>query len=413
MVSASITRMNSRRGGCGLAIRTASLVALTLMASSAGAQDNGRTLIRAKHIYTVDGGTISPGEVLVKDGKIGFVGEAIELGLPAKVVEVDTLIPGLVNAMSSAGLSGGSAELSREVTPEFNTLSAIDWYSREFAEALDEGVTTLQVLPATESVFSGFACLVKTAGAVDARVLNAENGIVLAVSSDPTSRNRSRSRPDSIYVRQPTNRMGVVWIVRNALHQVSQGDSVLAVDPKTKSILSDLVAGKHPVLSVSRTDFDIRSALDLGDDFGFKPIIYGGDEVYRMLDEFQQRGGQIVFTALTTAASPRGLRGREGTELRWNVPGKLHEMGIDFCLAGRSLLDQARFAVRFGLAPDVALSAVTHAPAKLLRMDDRIGSITVGKDADLVALSGDPLQPTAAIRWTMVSGKIYGNSESK
>ncbi len=377
------------------------------------AQENSRTLIKAKHVYTVDGKVYSPGQVLVQDGKISFVGESIILSLPATEVEVDTLIPGIINASSQAGQRGGGSEFSREVTPEFDTASTIDWRARDFAEAVDQGVTTVQVLPETESVFSGFACVLKTAGDLDKRIVNAEQGVVLAVSSDPTSRNRSRSRPDSIYVRQPTNRMGVVWIIRHTLHQTQLGKASDALDPKTTEILQGIVDGSRPVLSVSRTDFDIRSALELGGDYGFLPTIYGGDEVHRMIDEFQQSKAKLVYTALTANSAGRSLRGNEGTELRWNVPGKLDTLGITFCLGGDNLLDQAQFAVRFGLPTEKALAAITLMPARILGLDNRLGSITTGKEADLVALSGDPLQPTSSIEWTMVGGKIYGKLESK
>ncbi|MGB7327493.1 MAG: hypothetical protein WBD31_21635, partial [Rubripirellula sp.] len=285
-----------------------------------------RLLVRAKHIYSSQGIWGDPGEILIKDGRISFVGESIELGLPTEVIEVDSVMPGLVNAYSMAGLSGGNAEVSREITPEFDTLSAVDFDDRRFSEVLDAGVTTVQILPGTESVFAGLACIVKTAGNSSERVLNRQSGVVLAISSEPTSRNRSRSRPDGIYVRQPTNRMGVVWIVRNSLHQTRSGKQLLGLDPNTTGVLNELLDGTRAAISVSRTDFDIRSALDLGDEFGFKPVVYGGDEIYRIFEEFKDREGKLVYTALT--ASTAALRGpEERTDLRWNVPGKLAEEG--------------------------------------------------------------------------------------
>ncbi len=385
---------------------------LILANSQTLTQAQSQLLIRAQHIYSADGKWGEPGEILVRDGKIARVGQTLGVELPAElVVEVDSIMPGLVNAYSAAGLSGGEGEVSREVTPEFDTHSAIDFLDRQFAEALDQGVTTLQVVPGTDSVFAGQACVVKTAGPISTRTIEPASALVIAMNSDPTSRNRSRSRPDSIYVRQPTNRMGVVWIVRSTLHRLKNGEPISELDPSAAPLLSNMLAGKVPVASVSRTDFDIRASLDLGDEFGFDPIIYGGDEVYRILDEFKERGGRIVYTALATSTS--SLRGSEGTALRWNVPGKLLESGTEFCLAGNALLDQARFAVRFGLEPQVALEAITIRPAKMIGQADHIGSLTEGKHADLVGLSGDPLKPTSAVTWTMVNGTIYGNDKSK
>ena len=370
-----------------------------------------RILVRAKHLYAANGQKVGPGEVFISGGKIRFVGPAIDVSSPVTIIEVDSLIPGIVDAYSSLGLSGGTSEVSREITPEFDTYSAVDWESRDFLEAVEDGVTTAQIIPATESVFSGLACIVKTAGDSMGRTITSSGTAVLAVSSDPTSRNRARSRPDGIYMRQPTNRMGVVWIIRSSMNRIRSGGTVDGADPMSTDLLKEILNGKRKSLAVSRTDFDIRSALDLGDEFAFKPVIYGGDEVYRILDEFKKRDGQVVYTALGRSAA--SSRGSEGTALRWNVPGKLIEANVPFCLAGEALLDQARFACRFGLSPDQALAAITLRPAEMLGLSDRIGSIAVEKDADLVALNGDPLQPTSGIEWTMVSGKIYGNDKSK
>lgn len=370
-----------------------------------------RFLIRAKHIYSNNGAYGEKGEVYICDGKIKFVGPSIDVPGPLTVLEVDSLMPGIVDAYSSRGLSGGTSEVSREVTPEFDTYSAIDWSSRDFAEAVDEGVTTVQIVPATESVFSGLACIVKTAGNSGERTVAASGNAVLAVCSDPTSRNRARSRPEGIYMRQPTNRMGVVWIIRSSLSRVRSGGTVDGADPMSTELLKEILDGKRQSLAISRTDFDIRSALDLGDEFGFKPIIYGGDEVYRIIEEFKKRDVKVVYTALARSAASN--RGSEGTALRWNVPGKLIEAKVPFCLAGESLLDQARFAHRFGLTHEQALAAITSRPADILGLSNRVGSIEAEKDADLVALSGDPMQPTSNIRWTMISGKIYGNDKSK
>jgi imidazolonepropionase-like amidohydrolase len=371
-----------------------------------------QTLLRAQHVHTADGQVFSPGEVLVVDGKIEFVGPSLNPErVPQHVVEAHTLMPGLVNAFASTGLAGGNAEITSEVTPDFSALSAIDWLSRDFVEARNAGVTTIQVLPATENVFSGMACVVKTAGTSDERILSAEHAVVMSVSSDPTSRNRSRSRPDSIYVRQPTNRMGVVWIVRSALQQALASSESGDLSRSAIELLAKVASGEQEVCCVSRTDFDIRTALQLGNDYGYQPTIYGGDEVYRMFDEFALAKAKLVFTAVTAGAMGRSLRGTEGTDLRWNVPGKLQAAGIEFCLAGDQLLDQAQFAVRYGLAPQKALQAVTIGPAKILRIDDRVGSIAVGKDADFVALNGDPLQFTSAIGWVMIDGKVQFQQE--
>jgi imidazolonepropionase-like amidohydrolase len=90
----------------------------------------------------------------------------------------------------------------------------------------------------------------------------------------------------------------------------------------------------------------------------------------------------------------------------FNQPGMLHTARIPFALTGGNLLEQARFAVRHGLPADAALAAVTITPAKLLGVEGRVGSIAAGRDADFVALTGDPFDLTSAVRWTMTDGSI-------
>lgn len=380
--------------------------ALISVSSSIG---DDAILIRAKHVLTMEGKILEPGAVLVRDGKIAVVAEGIE-AQGAKVVDTEWLMPGLVNAATSFGIAGGTSEISSEVTPDFETSAAIDFQSRDLLEAIDEGITTAHVLPGTQSVFSGYSTIIKTSGSGAnhsmPRILLPHHGLTVALSSDPTSFNRARSRPDSVFVRQPTNRMGVVWILRSSFHKTTQNLRASGFDENSQKILQDVLAGKLPVFTVSRKDVDIQSGFQLQDEFGFKPIIVGGDEVYRVMDAILERKPTIIYTAMINAANSRELRGTEGTERRFNVVGQLAVAEIPFCLAGEKLLDQARFATRFGLDRSVALESITSKSAKALQQDKSVGSIAVGKDADLLAFNGDPLEFTSSIQWTMVDGRI-------
>ena len=88
------------------------------------------------------------------------------------------------------------------------------------------------------------------------------------------------------------------------------------------------------------------------------------------------------------------------------MAAKLNKAGVPFCLSGGDLLNQARFAVRYGLPKADALKAITASPASILKINDQVGAIAAGKDADFVALNGDPLEFTTAIQWVMVNGQI-------
>ncbi len=373
-------------------------IAVRMLATCAA--DEHVVAIEADVIYTMTGEPLTGGVVIIRDGRIEAVGEQLAIPLGSQRLRVATLMPGFIDASSAAGIAGGSAEQTSEVTPEMNILPTLDWLSRDFLTAVDEGTTTLHILPGTANVFAGGSCIVKSAGNPGERVLVDRAGSVVAVCSDPTAGNSSRSRPDSIYVRQPTNRMGVIWIIRARLReaQITSPSSQRTVRMES---LQKLLSGDEPMFAVSRAGHDIQSVLTLRKEFGFQPIIVGGEEAYRVLEELAREEIPVIYQGMTSGA----VRGPEGTSLFWNLPGQCEELGVVFCLAGGRLLDQARFAVRFGASERAALEAITITPAQLLNIDNRVGTIAAGKDADLVGLDGPPLEATTQIEWTMVNGR--------
>src|SRR5438128_7225004 len=154
-------------------------------------------LIQAAKVYTMTGPPLAPGAVLVSDGKIVQVGSKLTAPSGAKVIDLGSsvLMPGLVDAYSIAGIAHSQAEMTKEVTPDYRVLTAVDWRARAFREALAEGTTCLGLSPGTDAVFAGLSCAVKAAGTQ--RVLQKETGLVITVASDPATGNSARQRPDS------------------------------------------------------------------------------------------------------------------------------------------------------------------------------------------------------------------------
>lgn len=372
------------------------LLPVLLVAAPARADD---LLIRAAKVYTMTGPPLTPGAVLVTDGKIARVAAKLEPPAGAKVIDLGqgVLMPGLVDAYSQAGIAGNAAEVTREITPDYRVLTAVDWRARALREALAEGTTCLGLAPGTDGVFAGLSCTVKPAGA--RRAVQSETGLVITMASDPASGNAARQRPDSIYVRQPTNRMGVVWMLRSTFDRAARQKS-----PEL-AVVREALAGRRRVYAVSRTENDLVSLLRVAKEFKFTPTVIGGHEAYKLREELAAAKVPVILGPLTTSAS--GL-GPESSEVLWNQPGLLREAGIPFALSGGQLLEQARFATRFGLPPDAALEAITRTPAQLLGLDGRLGTLEPGRDADLLALDGEPLELSSSIQWAVVDGTIYG-----
>jgi imidazolonepropionase-like amidohydrolase len=375
--------------------RILTLAAILLIHLPVSAEE---TVIKAAKVYTAAGPALAPGMVRVADGKIVEVAESIAAPSGAKVIDLGagTLIPGLVDAHTTLGIDGETSEITREITPNFRVLDAVDWSARAFRAAAADGTTTVALVPGTENVIAGLSCIVKTAGDPGKRVVRGDHALVVTLASDPSNRNSARNRPDSIYNRQPTNRMGVVWMLRAEFARAKQSTD------KETALVRDALAGKRPVDCVSRLDADLVAALRLRQEYPMQLTIAGAHEAYKLKDELAAAKVPVLLGQLSTTPG----NGPEQTETILNTAGELQAAGVSVALTGGRLLEQMRFAARFGLKPDAALASVTATPAKLLGVDQRLGTIARGKDADLVALSGDPFDLTSTVRWTMIDGVI-------
>ena len=376
----------------------ARLLAVGITLVFAGLVPAAEVVVKAAKVITGAGAPLVPGAVRVKDGKIVEVAASIPVPAGAKEIDLGSgvLMPGLVDAFSMIGIEGGAAESTLEVTPSFRVLDGVDWSSRDFRQALADGITTVALVPGTDNVVSGLSCVVKTSGPRPTRIVKPDHAVVITVSSDPASGNSARNRPDSIYTRQPTNRMGVIWILRNELGKAQLGDA------KSAAVIKAALAGQRPVVCISRSESDIAAALALRKEFPFALTLAGGQEAYRLKSELAAAKAPVLLAPTPTAAAG----GPEGTELIWNTAGVLHEAGVPIALTGGRLLEQAQWAVRYGLPADAALAAITAVPAKLLGLESRLGTIAPGRDADLIALTGDPFDLKSTIRWTMIDGVI-------
>ena len=397
-------------GVIGIGMKYLTLLCLLAMSLPAVTSADEATLITAGKIYTMNGKTLSPGQILIVDGKIKAVGKSVSVaGLSPTKMELGkdaVIMPGLVDPYSQSALpSSGVNEASNEVTPDFKTSLAVDWDSSDLHRQNQLGTTTMCVCPGTQNVFSGIAAIIKTSDEL-AIMINDDGPLLASLCSDPARGNRARSRPDSVFVRQPTNRMGVVWILRSTFDKAMRGVGG-ADKANAMKVVKQSVKGKRPMMFVSRMSYDLTSVASLADEFGFNPILVGGQEAYKVKEMIAERKYSVILQILRLDTT----RGAEGAELIWNQPGVLAEAGITFALSGDDLLEQARFAHRNGLDHDMALAAITTTPASILGLEKQVGAIKVGFDADLVVLDGEPLELTTSIRQVIINGETSNHDK--
>jgi len=396
-----------------------SILSAALCAALAGAQERV-TVLRGARVLPVSGPAIESGVVVIAGGKVQVVGGA-DTAVPDGATVVDcsgtVITPGLVDAGTVLGVRPTDLnEQGDEITPQVHILDAIDPEDPRFEQALRSGVTTAQVSPGNRNVIGGLGAVVKTHGlTVRDMLVRDESGLRLTMGGEPSDGNRAirGDTPNSMYYRRPTTRMGVVWEARKAffdaqayLEQKTVPDAPPengTTDPGLE-VLVRALRGDLVVRTTARQEQDIRAALRLADEFGYVTQIDEATEAWRVVDELVEREVPVLF------AAPSRERGVDGAEVRYHTLRLLADRGVPVAICtGASagaldLVHEAMFAVRYGLSAEAALQAVTATPARLLGVDDRVGTLAPGKDADLVLWSGDPFDPSTAVVAVFVAG---------
>ena len=385
-------------------------------------------LLRARRVYPVSRAPIDGGEELVRAGKIVAVGEPGSLDADgATVVDVDgSLVPGLVDAGSGVGISGRRVDEFRELTPALHSGDGIDLDATARRLALFGGVTTAAVTPGNRNVVGGFGAVMKTSGrSLRHALVEREPFVALSLSALAAASNRSlRSGvPNTFYYRIPTTRMGTVYLARRALLEAKHGgwpqslaegdvlESGLSemLRPVERAVLRDVLAGKRRLRVRADTHAEIHTALRLAAEFEIRVQIEGGRESLRTIGVLKDAGVSVILDA-DDVWSRHELDANPHVGAR--IPAELARAGVPFAIQSGSattlhfLRERVAWMLRSGLPADAALEAITLTPARLLGIDQRVGSLSAGRDADLLAIGGEPFSITAPLLWVMVDGLI-------
>jgi imidazolonepropionase-like amidohydrolase len=372
--------------------------------------------IRAKRVYPVSSPVIEDGVVLVEDGKIGAVGPASRVRVPegAEVLEAEAVTPGLVDVHTVVGLAGiynsdrgqvqdqDQLERSAPIQPELRAVDAYDAVEPLVAWVRALGTTTLHTGHGPGAVISGQTLIAKNRGETveDSAIVPAA---ALAATLDPSvSRN----------FESPGTRAKTAAMLREALvagrsyRDKREGEKAPDRDLK-KEALARVIDGELALMITAQTAGEIATALRLQREFGFRLWLDGASEAYRMIEAIREAGVPVLLHPTMARA------GRDTPNLAHDTAARLADAGIPFAIQTgfesyvpktRVLLYEAQAAVHFGLDPDDALEAVTLSPARILGLDDRIGSLEPGKDADLVLFDGDPFEYTSHVCRVIIEG---------
>jgi imidazolonepropionase-like amidohydrolase len=390
-------------------------------------------LIRNATILTVSHGTIDKGDILIKDGKIAAVGGALKA--PADAIVIDAtgqfVTPGIIDCHSHIAVDGSVNEGSVSVSSMVNIADVLNSDDIAIYRDLAGGVTTANILHGSANSIGGQTVVIKLRWGQPAANLPFEGalpGIKFALGENPK---RSNFRVNGAPERYPATRMGVEETIRGAFTEardykkswddynkrVAAGEKNV-IPPRRNLKLDPLVEvleGKRYVHAHCYREDEILMLLRVAKEFGFHiQTLQHVLEGYKVADEIAAAG-----TGASTFSDWWAYKVEAYDAIPYNAAlmtrrGVLVSINSDDAAEATHLNQEAAKSIRYGgLTHDEALKLVTLNPAIQLGIEKRVGSIDVGKDADLAIYNHDPLSAYAVVQKTLIDGRVYFDLEKE
>ncbi|MFD2248463.1 amidohydrolase family protein [Pontibacter ruber] len=387
-----------------------------LLGGTAWAQDKPHVFTGAK-IIPIAGQPIENGVLVVHQGKITAVGAAGQVKVPAGATTFDlkgkVVMPGLVDTHSHLG-EGSGGDGSAALHPDVRIIDGIDPISDSFKRALSGGITTVNVMPGSGHLMSGQTVYLKMREGNTINDLafcqDVQSGICggmkmangtnpMKAAPFPGTRAKSAAMQRQLFLDAQAYRSKIKAAKGKA-------DKMPERKPNLDPIV-EILDGKRIVHFHTHRYDDILTALRLQKEFGFKLVLHHVSEAWKAADEIAKAG---IPASIITLDSPGGKA--EAVEVRNENGAVLEKAGVltafhtdDGITDSRLFMRSAALGVRAGMSREKALEALTIAGAKMLELQDRVGSLEKGKDADFIVLSGEPFSVYTKVEQTWVEGK--------
>ena len=395
------------------------------------AQKMGTFAITNAQIWTMAGPTIERGTVLVSNGKIKAVGSDVKVPSGAKVIDAQggSVIPGIIDCHSHIAIEGGVNEGTLAVTSMVAVGDVLNPDDVAIYRALAGGVTSANLLHGSANPIGGQNQVIKLRWGADAAGLKfagAPSGIKFALGENPKRSNFNASA-NGVPARYPATRMGVMDVIREAFteareYQLSWTDKgarngikpALPRRDLEMEALVEILEGERLVHSHCYRADEIVQLLDLADEFGFKvQTLQHVLEGYKIADEIAEHGAGASTFSDWWGYKVEAFEAIPHNAALMTERGVIVSINSDSGEEMRHLNQEAAKAVKWGGMTEMdALKLVTLNPAKQLRIDNRVGSIEVGKDADLVLYNGNPLAISSVVVKTWIDGDLYFDLET-
>jgi imidazolonepropionase-like amidohydrolase len=393
-------------------------------------------VLKGGKLLTITHGTVENGVVVMQNGKITAVGgpnTAVPAG--AKVVDVTgmTVYPGLIDAETHLGLTEIGAEAmtndlyepSDEIMPHMHVYDAFHAETELIPVTRINGITNAIVAPSQGDSLPGQDSFIQLAGGNrDEMILDRDVALPMNVSGD--QRRRGGGGEGGIGGRFPSTRMGVVAQLRQtfldaqeyaarqnapaAAPSSGQGGGQGAASRKRDLKLEALIPylqGKKPVVLAARQADEVLTAVELAREFKLHIILNHVDKAENVVDQIAAYKVPVIVGPIYTFPGEE-----ERYDAVYKIPAELAKRGVKIAFAtysddhnARNLPYEAGYAVAFGLPYDEALKAITINPAEMFGVADQLGSLDVGKTANVVVANGDPLDVRTDVKHVFIQGK--------
>lgn len=381
-------------------------------------------LIKNGRVFTMKKKNDFDGFVLVEDGKIKKVDTSKKL-TPDIEKGCDTVIdagggwimPGMIDAHCHVGMwengigfeGADGNEMTDPVTPHMRAIDGVYYKDRSFKDAMEAGITTLVTGPGSANVIGGQFCALKTFGnSIEEMLLKEPVAMKMAFGENP-------KRVYNGQKKAPTTRMATAAILRQALMEAKAyrdrpEEEKNKVDFK-KEALAQVFDGLLVKIHAHRED-DILTAIRIGKEFGLKLTIEHCTEGYIIKDKLKEENISVVVGPLLSFRSKYEL-----TNSTIKNPGLLQKAGVRTAIMTDHHVIPIQYlplcagvAVKEGMDMLEALRAITIYAAEICELDDRVGSLEKGKDADIAVFDGNPLEVMTHCKATVINGiKVYEN----
>lgn len=374
--------------------------------------------VRGETVYTMAGEPIKDGVVLINNGKIERVGAASQIRIPAnyRQLRARVVTPGLIDARSVVGLSGylnqptdqSQLELSAAIQPELRAFDAYDARERLVEWLRRFGITTVHTGHAPGALISGQTMIVKTVGD------SVEQAVIVPTAMISASLGQAGfgqgGKPPGTRAKEMAMLRAEFLKAREYINKqtTAKEDQKPARDLRLEALAS-VLRREIPLLIAADRSQDIITALRLAKEFGIKIVLDGAAEAYLVIDQIKAAGVPVIVHPTMERA------GGESENLSMETAATLRRAGIPVALQSgyetyvpkvRVVLFEAGIAAANGLSFVDALSTITIDSARILGISNRVGSLEVGKDADLAMFDGDPFEYTTHVTGVIVNGKV-------